>query len=60
MPGWLLLLAIGVVLVCAAYYLEMPPPVKNVLTFFGIVCLIFGALFGVYILFFASGAFHLA
>lgn len=44
MPAWLLLVAVGIVLVCAGYYLTMPPPVKNTLIFVGIVCLIFGAL----------------
>lgn len=43
MPLWLLFIALGVVALCAAYYLPLPPPVGAVCKFFGIVLLIFGA-----------------
>lgn len=58
MPGWLILLALGIVLCCAAYYLPMPPPVNRVVLFFGVVCLIFGAAFGIYALIFVDGLVH--
>lgn len=44
MPGWLALIAVGIVLVCAAEYVAMPSAVRSICMFIGVVCLIFGAL----------------
>lgn len=43
MPLWLVFMALGVVALCAAYYLPLPPPFKSVCMFFGIVLLVLGS-----------------
>lgn len=44
MPNWLALILIGIIVVCAAYYVVLPPPIKSVLMFIGVALLIVGAI----------------
>jgi threonine/homoserine efflux transporter RhtA len=50
MPEWLVLIVIGVILICAAYYLSMPPEIKSVCRFGGIVALILGVAWATWVL----------
>lgn len=55
MPLFVILIVLGVILICAAYYLTMPPEIAGVCKFGGIVCLIFGVVLAIYVLLFAGG-----
>lgn len=42
MPTWLILLIVGIILVCAAQYLGLPPPLTRWFMFGGVVCVAIG------------------
>jgi hypothetical protein len=42
MPLVLVLIILGIILICAAYYLPMPPPLHSLCMFLGVALVIIG------------------
>lgn len=60
MPLSIVLIIVGILLVCAAYYLTMPPPVHGLCMFLGVAAILIGVALLVWDLLAGAGGFKLA
>ncbi len=60
MPVSLLLIIVGIILICVAYYVTMPPPLHGLCMAGGVICVAVGIVILVYGLLVGGAGIHLA